>query len=97
MNYHGPAYTKYAANHTGVVLAACCDINKTKAVEFRDRFGFARHYTDFVAMLDAEHPDAVCLNVPVSLTCELARQYKRARQSVEIAQYIRERKREYRR
>ncbi|MCK4375431.1 MAG: Gfo/Idh/MocA family oxidoreductase, partial [Candidatus Brocadiae bacterium] len=53
-------------------LAACCDLDEAKARRFRERFGFARHYTDMAEMLDAEQPDAVCLVAPVELTCELS-------------------------
>jgi len=69
---HGPSYAKYAASHPDTELAACCDIVEEKAIAYRDKFGFARHYTDFVAMLDAEKPDAVCLLMRGRLTCELS-------------------------
>ncbi|MCZ7542974.1 MAG: Gfo/Idh/MocA family oxidoreductase [Anaerolineae bacterium] len=72
MHYHGPAYVRYAAAHSDVVLAACCDIDEAKAAAFRARFGFARHDTDMAAMLDREQPDAVCLIAPEALTCALA-------------------------
>lgn len=70
--YHGPSYARYAAIHPDTELAACCDTDEAKAIEFRNRFGFARHYTDLVSMLEAEKPDAVCLIVPEPLTCELS-------------------------
>ena len=68
---HGPSYARYAAKHPGVELAACCDLNEAKAVKFRDRFGFARYYTDMQEMLFKEQPDAVCVVVPEHVTCEL--------------------------
>ncbi len=69
---HGPAYARYAATHPDTELAACCDLEAARAVAFRDRFGFARYYTDLDAMLEAEQPHAVCLVVPVEATCDLA-------------------------
>jgi predicted dehydrogenase len=68
---HGPSYTRYAALHPDTELAACCDLDPERAETFRTRFGFARAYTDFPQMLDAEKPDAVCLVAPEDLTCEL--------------------------
>lgn len=69
---HGPSYARYAAQRPDTELVACCDLNEERAVAFRERFGFARHYTDLDEMLAAERPDAVCLVSPVDLTCELA-------------------------
>jgi len=69
---HGPSYAKYAASHADTILTACCDLNEEKAILFRDRFGFARHYTDLETMLQTEKPDAVCLVAPEPLTCELS-------------------------
>ena len=71
-NYHGPSYARYAACHPNTELTACCDIDESRAVTFRERFGFARYYTDLASMLEVEKPDAVCLVVPEPLTCELA-------------------------
>jgi len=68
---HGPAYVRYAAQHADVELAACCDVDGARAEELRARCGFARAYTDYLALLDAEKPNAVCLNVPERLTCEM--------------------------
>jgi predicted dehydrogenase len=69
---HGEAYKKYAALRRDTVLAACCDIDEEKARNFREKFGFLNHYTDYREMLKTEKPDAVCLNAPVKLTAELA-------------------------
>jgi myo-inositol 2-dehydrogenase/D-chiro-inositol 1-dehydrogenase len=68
---HGPSYVRYAQTHPGTELSACCDLIEPKALAFRQRFGFKRHYTDPFRMLEAEHSDAVCLLVPPSLTCQL--------------------------
>jgi myo-inositol 2-dehydrogenase/D-chiro-inositol 1-dehydrogenase len=69
---HGPAFKKYASIHSDVVLAGCCDIDEKRAVEFKEKFGFKKHYTDMHEMLDAEKPDAVCLISPVHLTAKLS-------------------------
>ncbi len=69
---HGPSYRKYAALHSDVVLAACCDLDGTKAEKFMNVFGFRRYYTDMKVMLDTERPDAVCLVVPEHLTAQIS-------------------------
>src|SRR6185503_12210446 len=69
---HGPAQALYAGRHPGVVLAGCADLDPDRAARHRERFGFARSYSDAWAMLEAEHPDAVVLVVPDEATCELA-------------------------
>lgn len=71
-NGHGPACKKYAALHPDVELTACCDVDESKALSFKNEFGFLRHYTDMDLMLDAEKPEAVSLIVPVNLTCPLS-------------------------
>ena len=65
---HGPAQSRYAAKHVGTELAGCCDLDAARAERHRQRFGFARAYTDVAAMLDAEKPDAAVLAVPVHRT-----------------------------
>lgn len=70
-NGHGPSYKKYANLHTDVELAACCDIDGSKAALFQQEFGFSRHYTDMDLMLDIEKPQVVCLIVPEKLTFPL--------------------------
>lgn len=65
---HGPAFQKYAAQNSQIHLAACCDVDASKAELFRSTFGFARAYTDIDEMLRVEKPDAVSLVVPVPLT-----------------------------
>ncbi|NLO83283.1 MAG: Gfo/Idh/MocA family oxidoreductase [Clostridiales bacterium] len=69
---HGPSYKRYAALHIDTIFAACCDLEEEKAVTYRERFGFLKHYTDFEEMLDTEKPDAVCLVVPEHLTASLS-------------------------
>ena len=68
---HGPALALYVASRPGLELAGCCDVDASKAEQFRERFGFSRAYTDIDAMLDAERPDAAALVVPVRLTCDI--------------------------
>ncbi len=69
---HGPAQARYAAAHVGTDLAACCDLDAARAERHRQRFGFARAYTDVTAMLDAEKPDAAVLAVPVHRSASVA-------------------------
>jgi len=54
-----------------VELAACCDLDAGRAADHRQRFGFARSYTDPLAMIEKERPDAAVLVVPDDVTCEL--------------------------
>ena len=68
---HGPSVKRYAELHSDVELAACCDLDETKAANYKQKFGFLRHYTDMDLMLDTEKPQAVCLISPVKLTCGL--------------------------
>jgi predicted dehydrogenase len=69
MDCHGPAYARYAQIHPGVELTACCDLDAQKAAAFASRFGFLHAYTQSQEMLDAEKPQAVCLNVPPEAMC----------------------------
>jgi myo-inositol 2-dehydrogenase/D-chiro-inositol 1-dehydrogenase len=69
---HGPAQRRYSASHPDVRLAACCDVDDYRARGYATVFGFARHYTDFPAMLTAEKPDAVVVAVPPAMTCGVA-------------------------
>jgi myo-inositol 2-dehydrogenase/D-chiro-inositol 1-dehydrogenase len=68
---HGPALARYAAGHPDVQLAACCDVDPGRAERHRARFGFARAYTDPMAMIAAERPDAAVLVIPEAVTCEV--------------------------
>lgn len=72
VSVHGPSLKKYVGLHPDVELAACCDIDEAKAVFYKQKFGFSRHYTDMERMLDTEKPQAVCLISPVNLTFELS-------------------------
>ena len=72
VNGHGPAHRRYSELHPELELAACCDTDESRAVWFKKEFGYREHYTDMDKMLDIEKPDAVCLFVPVNLTCPLA-------------------------
>ena len=68
---HGPSLVRYAREHEGVALAACCDIDGVRAVRFARDFGFARTYSDIGEMLRAERPDAVGMAVPEAHTARL--------------------------
>ena len=68
---HGPAQARIAAERRGVTLAACCDIDSTRADAFRRQFGYARTYSDVVVMLENERPDAVVVVVPIEHTVEI--------------------------
>jgi myo-inositol 2-dehydrogenase/D-chiro-inositol 1-dehydrogenase len=68
---HGPAQARFASLHPDTELAACCDLEPGRAERHRQRFGFARSYTDALAMVDQERPDAAVLVVPVEVTCVL--------------------------
>ncbi len=74
---HGPACVEYAGLHPDTTLAACCDLNAERAEAFRARFGFQHAYANYIEMLEAEHPHAVCLNVPPEMIsvvgCEIMR------------------------
>lgn len=67
---HGPSYKKYANNVPDTILSACCDLNEEKALSFKEKFGFRRHYTDMHQMLETEDPDAVCIVVPEQYICQ---------------------------
>jgi predicted dehydrogenase len=70
---HGPSLALYAREHPGQIeLAAVCDLRADRAQLFREKFGFARAYTDLDHMLDREQPDACWVVVPIELTRELA-------------------------
>jgi predicted dehydrogenase len=65
---HGPAQARCARERPGLVLAACCDLDRARAESHAAEFGFARAYSDPRAMLDAEKPGAVVVVVPVTAT-----------------------------
>jgi predicted dehydrogenase len=65
---HGPSQARCARERPELVLAGCCDLDAGRAESFRRDFGYARAYTDPAGMLDAEHPDAVVVVVPVERT-----------------------------
>jgi myo-inositol 2-dehydrogenase / D-chiro-inositol 1-dehydrogenase len=74
---HAPALAFYLREHPEMVPAACCDIDPVRAETVREKFGFLRAWSDVEAMLAVEPLDAVCLNVPPALTCELGCQVLR--------------------
>ncbi|MGH9885507.1 MAG: Gfo/Idh/MocA family protein, partial [bacterium] len=66
------ALARCAREHADVLLAACCDTDAARAALYSHQFGFARSYTDALAMLEAERPDAAVLVVPPEATAALA-------------------------
>ncbi|GHV44609.1 hypothetical protein FACS1894204_02000 [Synergistales bacterium] len=69
---HGPAIKQYMENHHDFIAVACCDTNEEKAVIFRNKFDFERHYIDYLEMLEKETPEAVLLCTPLSVSSILA-------------------------
>ena len=69
---HGPSLVRYAREHPGVELAACCDRDAERAHRFQDRFGFARSYTDAAALVEDERPDAAVVAVLPDAMCAVA-------------------------
>ena len=65
---HGPSQARCARERKDLVLAGCCDLDASRAESFRVEFGYARAFTDPVAMLEEERPDAVVVVVPVERT-----------------------------
>ncbi len=70
--FHGPAQQRCAAQDPELELAACCDVDANRARDYGRAFGYARHYTELLAMLTAERPDAVVLAVPPEITSTAA-------------------------
>lgn len=75
---HGPSLRQYAADHSDITLAGCCDVEQAKAQRFAEKFGFHAAYTDVQTMLQAEKPDAVSLIVPPKLTAQYTVQLLKA-------------------
>jgi myo-inositol 2-dehydrogenase / D-chiro-inositol 1-dehydrogenase len=60
---HGPALARYASAHAEVTLAGCCDLDAARAARYRERFGFSSRYTDAMAMIEEQRPDAALVAV----------------------------------
>jgi predicted dehydrogenase len=71
VGYHGPALRRYVSTHSGVELAACCDVDVSKAEDFCRLYNYSYAYTKYTTMLDEVHPNAICLAVPPPVTCKL--------------------------
>jgi predicted dehydrogenase len=68
---HAAPLARYTAHHPGEIqLVAACDLNREKAVEFCQTFGFRRAYTDMSQMLDSEKPDACVCIMPMGAIVE---------------------------
>jgi myo-inositol 2-dehydrogenase / D-chiro-inositol 1-dehydrogenase len=65
---HGPSQARCARERADLVLAGCCDLDPGRAEAFRRDFRYDRAFTDPLAMLEAERPDAVVVVVPVERT-----------------------------
>ena len=69
--FHLPSL-KRLAGEEDLERAAICDIDLERAQSACEEYGFARAYSDYGAMLDAETPDAVWVLVPIPVLCEVA-------------------------
>ena len=68
---HAAPLARYAERHPDEIqLMAACDLNREKAVEFCQTFGFQRAYTDMSQMLDSEKPDACVCIMPMDAIVE---------------------------
>ena len=67
-----PSLIRCRADDPSLMFAACCDIHTENAQEVSQQAGFARTYTDYAAMLDAERPDAVLLVTSYAATAAIA-------------------------
>jgi len=68
---HAAPLARYAERHPGEIqLVAACDLNREKAEEFCQTFGFERAYTDMSQMLDSEKPDACVCIMPMGAIVE---------------------------
>ncbi|MEW6749864.1 MAG: Gfo/Idh/MocA family oxidoreductase [Candidatus Latescibacterota bacterium] len=71
---HGPALQQCQAERLGQVeLAAVCDLDRQRAVEYAACFGFARAYADLEEMVAREQPDGVVAVTPLEHTESLVR------------------------
>jgi myo-inositol 2-dehydrogenase / D-chiro-inositol 1-dehydrogenase len=66
---HGPSQRRIAESDPDVEWVACCDTDPVRAQAYARSFGFKRSYSDSLAMLSTEKPDAVIVAVPPSVTC----------------------------
>lgn len=76
---HLPALARYAAERPGEVeLVAVCDLDRERAEEAAQTYGFGRAYTALADMLRAERPDGCIAVTPISETVSVAAQVIRA-------------------
>jgi myo-inositol 2-dehydrogenase / D-chiro-inositol 1-dehydrogenase len=70
---HAVPLARYVSEHEGeIFLAAACDLQVERAEEFCRRYGFARAYSDFEAMLSKEHIDGCVSVMPMHRIVEIA-------------------------
>lgn len=68
---HGPALCRIQRDGKAELLA-CCDMDTSRAEDFRKRFGFHRAYSNHLTMLEREKPDLVFCLLPVALNAACA-------------------------
>ncbi|HEX6716534.1 MAG TPA: Gfo/Idh/MocA family oxidoreductase, partial [Pyrinomonadaceae bacterium] len=69
---HAAPLARYAATHPNEIqLAAACDLNAERAIEFCRSFGFLRDYDDLDRMLALEKPDACVSVMPMEKIVEV--------------------------
>jgi predicted dehydrogenase len=68
---HGPSLVKYQGEHTGIVLAGCCDLFPEKAEQFKNQFGFLHAYSNYVEMVEKEKPDLTLCITPTQITARV--------------------------
>lgn len=70
--HHGSALRSHAAMHPGAIeLAAVCDLDEARAKDYAARFGFARTYVDFRAMIARERPHGIVAVTPIERTAAI--------------------------
>ena len=61
---YAPTLKRIAAENDLIVLAACCDVDESRAAQMANAAGFVRTYESYTVMLEAERPDAVIAVLP---------------------------------
>ena len=70
---HGPALNRAEKHHPELVTcAAVCDLDRDRAINYANRFGFDQVYTDIDAMLAEAGIDAIIAITPVDRTRTIA-------------------------
>ncbi len=69
---HGEALRRIADSGFPVELAAVCDLDRAKASQYREDYGFSTHFVDMHEMVASVAPDALVLETPVGLNAAVA-------------------------